>query len=292
MYICKYCGKKFDDIHKKVGHENVCKERPDYEEIIAKRKLGGKNARIVQNKKRTLPRKTYQCVCEKCNKEFEIVCTESQFFRKIHFYCSKSCANTRIHSEETKNKISISVQKTKKHKERKFCLDCGSELDRRTVGDYCKKCYGKHRLFTNETKEKLSKAGKKSVYVQRQTKRSKNEIGFCELCINYFKNVKHNENMFNGWDADVILEDYKIAILWNGPWHYKQISKIISLECIHNRDKIKIKNIQNCGYYPYIIKDMGKYNKKKIIKEFDKLVKFIKEKYIADWSSGLSSSGS
>ena len=280
MIICKYCGKEFDDIHKRVGHENVCKERPDYEEVIAKRKLGGKNAIILQNKKRALPRKTYQCVCEKCNKEFEITCTEPQYFCIKHFYCSRSCANTRTHSEETKKKISDSLHEYN-HTEKKFCLDCGAKLDRRTDSGYCKKCYHKHRVYSDETREKLSKAGKKSAYVQQQTKRSKNEIGFCELCMNYFKNVRHNENMFNGWDADVILEDYKIAVLWNGPWHYKQISKTISLECIQNRDKIKVKEIKNCGYYPYIIKDLGKYNEKKITEEFDKFVKFIEEKYIA-----------
>ena len=31
--------------------------------------------------------------------------------------------------------------------------------------------------------------------------------------------------MFNGWDADVILPDLKIAIMWNGIWHYKQVRK-------------------------------------------------------------------
>lgn len=278
MYICKYCGKEFDDIHKRVGHENVCKERPDYEEIIAKRKLGGKNARIIQNKKRALPRKTYQCVCEKCNKEFEITCIESQYFYIKHFYCSRSCANTRIHSEETKQKISNSLKKEKKIR---YCLDCGVEITSKSRSGYCKKCVFKHRKISEEGRRNLSKAGRKSVYNQQNRKRSKNEIGFCELCMNHFKNVKHNENIFNGWDADVILEDYKIAILWNGPWHYKQISKKVSLESIQNRDKIKIKEIQNCGYYPYIIKDMGKYNEKKITEEFDKLVEFIKEKYIA-----------
>ena len=35
--------------------------------------------------------------------------------------------------------------------------------------------------------------------------------------------------MFNGWDADIILPDYKIAILYNGKWHYEEISKQVSL---------------------------------------------------------------
>lgn len=31
--------------------------------------------------------------------------------------------------------------------------------------------------------------------------------------------------MFNGWDADIIIEDLKIAILWNGKWHYEKITE-------------------------------------------------------------------
>lgn len=46
---------------------------------------------------------------------------------------------------------------------------------------------------------------------------------FCELCEKEFKNVGHNEPIFNGWDADVLLYDIKVAILWNGKWHYETV---------------------------------------------------------------------
>ena len=55
------------------------------------------------------------------------------------------------------------------------------------------------------------------------------------------------------WDADIIIHDYKIAILWNGAWHYKQISKNSSLIQIQNRDVIKINEIKkgnNILVYP------------------------------------------
>ena len=79
-------------------------------------------------------------------------------------------------------------------------------------------------------------------------------MAFCELCEKHFKNVKHNEQLFNGWDADVIIEDIKVAILWNGPWHYRKLFKSHKLKQIQNRDKIKVKEIENFGYTPYIIK--------------------------------------
>ena len=81
--------------------------------------------------------------------------------------------------------------------------------------------------------------------------------------------------MFNGWDADVIIEEHKIAVLWNGIWHYKKIAKKHSLIQVINRDLIKTKEIINCGYEPYVIKDLGKFNKSFVENEFLKLKAYI-----------------
>lgn len=43
-----------------------------------------------------------------------------------------------------------------------------------------------------------------------------------------------------------------------------------------NRDKIKINEIIKCGYKPYIIKDLGKYNRVFVEEEFNKLTFFLK----------------
>ena len=122
---------------------------------------------------------------------------------------------------------------------------------------------------------KLSESGRKSVYIQGESRRSKNEKYFYELCLKYFTNVSHNENIFNGWDADIIIHDIKFAILWNGPWHYKKIKSNSSLSQIQNRDMIKVKEIEHFGYTPYIIKDTGKYNPKFVEDEFEKFKKYI-----------------
>lgn len=82
--------------------------------------------------------------------------------------------------------------------------------------------------------------------------------------------------MFNGWDADVIIEDYKLAILWNGVWHYKKIKDKHSVEQVQKRDELKLYEIQKLGYIPYIIKDEGKYNKSFVDFEFQKLLEYIK----------------
>ena len=114
--------------------------------------------------------------------------------------------------------------------------------------------------------------GKKSAAAQGDKRRSKNEQYFYHLCKEHFNEVKHNEPMFNGWDADIIIEDIKVAVLWNGKWHYEQITEKHSPKQVQNRDNIKISEIRKCGYKPYIIKDMGKYDPKFVEEEFNKFI--------------------
>ena len=86
--------------------------------------------------------------------------------------------------------------------------------------------------------------------------------------------------MFNGWDADVIIPELKIAVLWNGKWHYEEIMKGTSLSQIQNRDKIKIKEIKRANFHPYVIKDMGRYNADFVKAQFDMFVDNIQKRKI------------
>ena len=110
-----------------------------------------------------------------------------------------------------------------------------------------------------------SKGGK--VSATKQSKRSKNEIYYAELCQEYFT-ITTNEPFFDGWDADVIIHEQKIAVLWNGAWHYKQISKTQQLTQVQARDRVKTAIINKYGYTPYVIKDMGKYDKQFVEEQF------------------------
>ena len=187
-----------------------------------------------------------------------------------------------------------------------YCVDCGKELiiykrasSKTCRCDNCRKNrirqrrlqyrlnflnndYEIHfgRKYSKESWLALHNGGCKGIQHQGDLRRSKNEIEFCKLCEEYFDNVKHNESIFNGWDADIIIEDIKFAVLWNGPWHYKQITKSHSVKQTQNRDKIKIKEIKESGWTPYIIKDMGKANKDFVKEKFDEFLKYLKENSI------------
>ena len=187
-----------------------------------------------------------------------------------------------------------------------YCVDCGKELIiyKRASSKTCRcdNCRKNHirqrrlqyrlnflnndyeihfgRKYSKESWLALHNGGCKGIQHQGDLRRSKNEIEFCKLCEEYFDNVKHNESIFNGWDADIIIEDIKFAVLWNGPWHYKQITKSYSVKQTQNRDKIKIKEIKESGWTPYIIKDMGKANKDFVKEKFDEFLKYLKENTI------------
>jgi hypothetical protein len=188
-------------------------------------------------------------------------------------FCSRSCANKRNFSVDTKSKISLSLTKWIPFK--RICEECNIEFVVATPSQklqrFCSRvCSRKH----NHRLMSVS-GGRQSVLAQGR--RSKNEIYFAELCFNHFNSVETNEPKFNGWDADIIINDIKIAVLWNGKWHYEKITKAHSLLQVQNRDRIKIDEIKKFGYHPYIIVDMGKFSKKFVEEQF--------RKFIAGWGS-------
>lgn len=267
---CPFCKEIFENARKKGIHQRLCKLNPEHDKIIDNLRKGFRKI----NESHRLERKTYKCKCLKCQKEYFVVCTENDYNKgKYKKYCCRSCANSRVVTEEQKQRVH---NKLTKEKPEIYCKNCGIKISNRSKSGYCNKCNNKFRKINNETREKLRQAGLHSCEVQSEIRRSKNEIAFYELCKNHFCNVKHNEPLFNGWDADIIIEDLKIAILWNGIWHYKKIKNKHSLEQVQSRDKIKIEEIKKCGYIPYIIKDLGKYNLEKVNTEFKNFLDYIK----------------
>lgn len=273
------CGREFANGRQYNGHKSHCKTHQldkhgnldVYNKVKSAFSSGASISRKRQSEKAKEKRKTStqkwideKRQCENCGKIMTVFYGSGRF-------CSRSCANTRQHSDETKAKIGksglnrvykrdISKNIISYERNPNRCTQCGKVLSycmrfRKTCSDKCL-----HTL--------RSELGKKLVALQNL--RSKNEIAFCELCEQYFgkENVLHNAVMFNGWDADIIIPHLKVAILWNGPWHYIEISKTQKLKQVQNRDRIKLREIINCGYRPYIIEDV-KREKNKVEKEFE-----------------------
>lgn len=81
--------------------------------------------------------------------------------------------------------------------------------------------------------------------------------------------------MFGEYDADIIIEELKIAIHWNGPFHYRQIFTREHFNNIQKRDKLRYKAIQQSGYTNYIIDDSSNkgFNPLKVKEEIDIFLK-------------------
>lgn len=280
MKICEYCGNEFKNLQ---NHQKHCKKNPHYDEYDHSylSKNGTKTFNEIVAKRRILKKENthiYKFVCERCGKEFEITMTESTYNKgKYRRYCSRSCSNSSPMSDETKKKISKTLSTDKV----RTCCICGKTYRPTSFSKFCSdecKHEGvilRYKTLSRSTIEKLSEAGRKSVEIQSEIRRSKNEILFCKLCEEKFKSVAHNSPIFNGWDADIIINDIKVAVLWNGIWHHKKIRHNHSVDAVKNRDSIKEKEIIKCGYIPYVIDDMGKYNKKFVYAAFDEFIKYV-----------------
>lgn len=285
QYICQYCGKECKNKMSLSKHEQYCLKNPNHlsRELLSNNAIKMnkvlhdryKEQHIEDNK---IEKHTF--ICKKCKKNYELLIKHKDYISGNYpKYCSINCRNSHIVSDDTKQKISksLNIYHSEKPIILRTCKCCGKQYKRikgistlTVCSKECSEYMRTHRkeFLSEDTIKKLSDAGKKAANNSFNLKRSKAEIYFANLCKNKYNNVLTNERIFNGWDADIILPDFKIAVLYNGKWHYEEISKKVSLAQIQNRDKIKIKEIENCNYVPYIIKDLNKFNKEFVEEQF------------------------
>lgn len=200
--------------------------------------------------------------CENCQAEHT---GEYKSGRFCSLKCSKSFS-TKTKRNEINETVSVKLTGRGNPPVDKICKNCSSSFE----VEWRKR----KQLFCSTQCRNVSVAslaGLKSA--TSQSRRSKNEILFYEMCLEKFPDSLANEPMFDGWDGDIIIPSKKVAILWNGVWHYKQISKSQSLKQVQTRDKIKIEKITQYGFVPYIVKDLGKHNPTFVKEEFDKFLK-------------------
>lgn len=197
--------------------------------------------------------------CCKIDKGLCLTC-EKQLKGDQKKFCSHSCSAKASNAGRIIANKPKRIKKKPKVKEYRKCA-CGVSILSPSA-KYCDPCRGLA----------FQKGGCKAAKTQSETRRSKNEILFAELCSKEFS-IETNECIFNGWDADVIIPSLKIAVLWNGKWHYEKITQKHSVLQVQNRDRMKIKEIEKAGYIPYVIKDMGKHNPNFVRSEFEKFYK-------------------
>lgn len=155
---CKHCKQLFENIEGKVfaNHVRWCDKNPkDRTNELA---LRNEKLKKIANDKFGGKFNLFKVSCNKCNKEFEVREREKLFPKKEKYFCSRSCANSKSHTEETKQKIAKSLLLPITNK-CKYCNDfCKSKRSK-----FCsKKCRYDYlflsklnRLETEIEKEKL-----------------------------------------------------------------------------------------------------------------------------------------
>lgn len=213
--------------------------------------------------------KSFITECSNCYKKIKKILSQKNI--NNHYFCNHSCSaiftnkNRSLPTNEQKIKTSKSLNEyLYKYTKLIFidnvnCLECGINFEfkcsSKNPPKYCSyRCVGVH---SNKIRSNVS------------YRRSKNEIYFSELCMEWYSNVVTNKKMFDGWDCDIILLDHKIAIAWNGFYHYHQIWSHQPLYKVEIRDREKEKIFTKNGYIYYVIKDLGKHNKKFVKEQFE-----------------------
>lgn len=270
---CDICKKQFTKTKRQLYHNN--RELMTEEGFIRKNTC----SKECQN---SLQLKRDDSHCKKCDKKFSYIHHQHQT------YCSKKCANEdRTISEKTKEKIRISlINKNKDKFAEEIKMGIRSKKGIKLFARICKICnnsfFGRRTAFICSKKcgqiasvENGRKGGR--ISATKILRRSKAEIKLFDLFSKKYQCL-HNYTLFNGWDADIIIPSKKLAILWNGAWHYTKIKENHSLAQVQTRDKIKIGEIIKCGYSFIIVKDYK--NKMKPEIAYDRIEECIsKENY-------------
>lgn len=148
MEICQYCGRELKNKHALKAHEFRCKSNPNYEE---NEKSYTETMKKLQDGARQKPSAyfDYTSNCQKCGKEFTQRTTQSIINRNKHQKCCcRACANSRNHTEETKKKVSNSLNRF--HENRGTSRKSNSPIHRKNLS----KTHN-NKYVTNRSKEIL-----------------------------------------------------------------------------------------------------------------------------------------
>jgi len=193
-------------------------------------------------------------VCPKCSSEHQ----------KLGTFCSRTCANSRgPRTDDFKLKVSATLTGRESLRKGKLIVEripIKCAICQKSFLDYPSASLKKTTCKSRECiKAVCSLSGR--VSASRRVKRSKQEMELFELCKTVFEDVLPNHIIADGWDADIVIPSLKLAIMWHGPWHYRDMKMSNhSLKQVQNRDRIKrglfkslgwtILEFRDCDYTP------------------------------------------
>lgn len=252
-YICEICNISFLNFQSKANHVRWNHKSENFYEEFSK------TVSLNRKEEETIKRgsfKKFQVICEnpKCNQIFYVEEREKDFPKKKHYYCNRSCANTRKH-DYTKDQKKIIGNKVRKGL-RRYYLD-------------------------PKNKEKID-----AVYLKPQKFNSKGEREVRK----YFLETHPEDHWSSGgvllfenlrFSRDLYSNKLKICIEYDGIWHFQDIrgqlvqkqlkDKLLEEWCIQNNFRlIRIKDELYLSNKEFWIKQLENavYNRKEQIIKF------------------------
>jgi hypothetical protein len=208
---CKHCNQTFDmDGRVFSNHVRWCDKNPKSRKYKNQVKSWGPKS----TDKKLGKNKSFQVVCQKCGKKFEVIEREKQFPKRNVYFCGRSCANSRKHSEETKKKTSLSLLGNANN------ANNANKIKRdKRLCEYC-----------NTAFEALPSAKKRfcSISCSRKSCKSSNEY------LTYKQKCKFN---FNVWDYP---NDFKLELIYKHGW-YQPVNRGNNIGGVSRDHKISVK---------------------------------------------------
>jgi len=186
-----------------------------------------------------------------------IICNKPHLYKARNCkFCSQSCAAIHQNAQRKLNGYVNLV--TESFREKMSTIVKSRQLPYTKISQcvICSKFFsGTIKTCSSECLRDLrSRVGRKAS--SSRVLRSKDEIALYELCKSHYSKITHNDPIANGWDADILIHDTKTAVLWNGPWHYKEMGiSNHSLKQVQNRDALKLKEFKAIGWKVVIFED-------------------------------------
>jgi hypothetical protein len=188
---CPYCHEIIEGKHAIfANHVRWCKKNPNLDKKKTSENI--KKGCLKELDKRLGKYKKFTVKCHNCNKTTVVEEREKQFPKKEKYFCSRSCANARVHSNETKRQISAKCRITTK----KLWQD----------PEYIKRAVESQKsIFTSKGEFAIRK------YFQWNYPKYRWSFGGC---------LKHN-----GFPLvrDLYSNILKVCIEYDGIWHFENI---------------------------------------------------------------------
>ncbi len=155
--ICKYCNQTFSNVNGRwfSNHVRWCELNPNKKQISVE---SIKNGQKKYYDKTLGEIKEFEVNCFKCKNNFIVKEREKQYPKKDVYYCSRACANSRNHSNETKQKTSDTLRSktnstSNSLKQKRNCLFCNKEFEVKSNSKktFCSiKCFAQTKKSSTE----------------------------------------------------------------------------------------------------------------------------------------------